>query len=196
MTLGEMIRERRGGRRQGEVARAIGIKQSHLCQIEKGRIKSPGIELLKRITTVLGVDLNMLGMAVSYNERIDGTPMAILEKLKMSMPVEVPVLSEYRNGALNGNVKHFVYLPRDMLIYSEHRLFALELAKVDLSQCTETAITPECCIYFAEGLEPKPFNHVLCTRNDDVSLRTFFSKEGMGEWKMVAVAIRGTRSFI
>jgi len=203
MVLGELIarERRRRGIQQKELARIVEVKQQHISMIEHGKVKEPKRELLEKIATALNIDMSVFHYALGARHRPVKDPESVIEELRMMLPIRVPVLVDYRSGILNGNIRNYLYLNRDLANemipqHLNHRLFALYMDTIDMSQCDDKSITKDFLLYFADGLEPKMGNTLLCEKDGHVFLKTYYFDKELEGIKVCGVAIRGAKNFI
>ena len=59
MTIGNLIKDIRGGTKQEAFTKEIGISQPHLCNLERGKMQ-PGIKTLHLLSKKCGVSIEAL----------------------------------------------------------------------------------------------------------------------------------------
>ena len=77
MSLGTRLRKRREelGFSQRELARLVHTRQATISDLERGRLKNPGVDIVRRLAQLLGVTTDwLIGM---YEEDVEAEPTAV-----------------------------------------------------------------------------------------------------------------------
>jgi transcriptional regulator with XRE-family HTH domain len=97
-----------------DVAARTGMSYSYLTQIEHGRRKAPGPELLKRLAPVYGVPVRDLLKAAGYLDDVEPARPALTDEEEVEMAFRY-VMSDPRyksgtriTGELTADVKRFI----------------------------------------------------------------------------------------
>lgn len=73
-TLGQIVYDRRlqRGWTQNDLAEHMDMSQEWVTKIETGRIKAPKLQSLKKLASILGLDVEILVIASGYSDSVKG----------------------------------------------------------------------------------------------------------------------------